>query len=107
MSDHRVVDARSFAFDRALAARLRDEPALIEKARENLDRWLLSCSPAVRPALEEWREILDGPRSELFDLLGGTDERAVRLRQSTPFAGILSAAERTEILLQFHEPRTA
>jgi len=34
-------------------------------------------------------------------LLTGTDERAIRLRQSNPFAGLLSQLERNEILLRF------
>jgi hypothetical protein len=34
-------------------------------------------------------------------VLTGTDERATRLRQSSPFAGLLSVAERTAIIREF------
>ena len=101
MNRHRLIDERSLAFGRAIAARLAQRPELIERARATLVRWLATCSPGARPALEEWLAVLDGPADEVFALLTGTDERAVRLRQSNPFAGVLPPPERTAILRQF------
>jgi hypothetical protein len=37
----------------------------------------------------------------LVDTLLSTDERATRLRQSSPFAGVLTVAERNVILKRF------
>ena len=99
---HEHRDAISLAFDRLTAERIAADPALIERARATLARWLATCSPRVRPVLIEWQTVLDGPREALLALLGATDERATRLRQSSPFAGIFSAAERSAILKQFH-----
>jgi hypothetical protein len=109
MNDHRQIDARSLALGRAVAAHLVDEPGLKERARGTLERWLVSCSPQVRPALLEWREVLDGPNDDLMNLLTGKDERAIRLRQSNPFAGVLSPQERNAILKEFevYEPLSA
>ncbi|CAN5693053.1 hypothetical protein BH20VER1_BH20VER1_03790 [soil metagenome] len=103
MRDHRQIDERSLAFDRVTAAKIEAAPELVEIAMANLERWLKTCSPAVRPALEEWQLLLSGPREQLLATLHGTDERAARLRQSTPFAGILTTEERTEIIRQFSE----
>jgi hypothetical protein len=53
--------------------------------------------------------VLDGPPEGVVAVLTGEDERATRLRQSNPFAGVLSQQERNAILLQFesHDPATA
>ena len=54
MKDHRLIDERSLAFDRLIAAKLRSQPSLVEKARGNLARWLETCSAGAKPALLEW-----------------------------------------------------
>jgi hypothetical protein len=99
--DHRLIHERSLAFDRLTAAKLAENPALIDRARATLGRWMAAASPRVQPVLLEWQQLLDGPPAELMADLTGTDERAARLRQSSPFAGLLSAAERTAILREF------
>lgn len=107
--DHRQIDLRSLALNRLVRAKVENDPALVEKARSNVERWLISCSPRVRATLLEWKELLNGPQETLLALLTSPDERATRLRQSSPFAGVLSTAERTNILQQFrtHEAASA
>ncbi len=101
MKDHRDIDRRSLAFDRLIAARIRENPALVDKARANLRRWRSTASPGALRTLEEWNVLLEGPFDDLMTLLQADDERATRLRQSSPFCGILSRDERLEILKQF------
>ena len=60
MKDHRLIDERSLAFSHLIADKLRADPALVRHARGNLERWLRDCSERSRPALLEWRELLDG-----------------------------------------------
>ena len=96
MRSHEWIDQRSLALHEAVAARLEAQPQLLEVARANLNRWL-----AARPAaaLREWQRLLDSlPLPQLVQLLRSPEEEAVRLRQSSPFAGILSPAERQAIL---------
>jgi hypothetical protein len=107
MKDHRLIDERSLAFDRLTAAKITADPAIVDRARATVARWLQSSSPRVRPVLHEWRAILDGPREELLAALARTDEHAARLRQSSPFAGVLSPAERTAILREFRQRESA
>lgn len=109
MKDHRLIDRRSLALDALTAQKIAVDPALVERAQATLARWLQTCSPGAEPALREWEAILAGPRDELLALLAGTDERAVRLRQSSPFAGALSVRERTAIFREFqrHESDAA
>ncbi len=101
MKDHRLIDERSLAFDRLIAAKLRSNPALVEMARGNLARWLETGSDGVRPDLLEWQRVLSGPFDELLALLEATHERATRLRQSSPFCGILTPEERLGIIRDF------
>jgi hypothetical protein len=101
MRDHRLIDERSLALAQAIAEQLRSDPGLMVLARENLERWSKTCSPRARSTLEEWRTVLDGPIEDVIALLTGGDERAVRLRQSNPFAGALPQKLRNEILLRF------
>ncbi len=98
---HEIIDQRSLAFDRATIAKIASQPELIDRALATLQRWLPASSLGTRPTLLEWQTILIGPREELLDLLSATDERATRLRQSSPFAGIFTASERTAILRQY------
>lgn len=101
MKEHSLIDERSLAFDRLIAEKIRANPLLLAKAQENLHRWMKTCSSRVKPVLLEWQKEIDGPMNRLMKLLVATDERAVRLRQSSPFAGILTSAERNQIIKEF------
>ena len=101
MTDHRRIDERSLAFGRAVAAKLKARPELIARAKATLERWLTTCSPRARGTLLEWLETLNGPTDAVLHLLTSPDERATRLRQSNPFAGVLSPQERNAILRKF------
>ena len=107
MKDHRLIDERSLAFDRLIAVKLRTQPALVGKARGNLARWLETVSPRARPDLLEWQRMLSGPLDDLLALLEATDERATRLRQSSPFCGILTPEERLAVIRAFHGRESA
>lgn len=76
-SDHQHLDQRSLALHRAVAAVLRRDPGLVQKARDNLARWE-QTTPG--PWITEWCEVLDGPLDALLALLESPDENAVRIR---------------------------
>lgn len=103
MRDHRMIDERSLAFDRLIAAKLRENPTLIDKARSNLTRWMETADTSAQPVLQQWQALVDGPMDLVLETLEGTDERAVQLRQSSPFCGILSTEERTRIIQEFQD----
>ena len=103
---HQRIDQRSLALHRAIAEKLRANPALLEIARENLDKWTLMESRS-QPYWDAWREILSRPLREILDLLGQENERMAALRQATPFAGVLQPAERWAIYARFEPDRTA
>ena len=95
-SDHSRLDERSLAMHQLIAKKLQANPALLDKARHNMRRWQASDGSA-RLALAEWEQILRGPVNQVAQFLSERSERATRLRQSSPFAGILTEAERRAI----------
>jgi hypothetical protein len=99
--NHQKIDERSLAFGRMMAERLKDNPSLIQRARDNLGRWMAACSPRTLATLAEWKQALEGPVEGIIHLLTATDERSTRLRQSNPFAGVLTMQERNAVIRQF------
>jgi hypothetical protein len=97
---HQRIDRRSLALHRAIAAKLREHPELIEIARDNLDRWSQSNGRS-QPYWDAWREILSRPLPEVLEIMIEESERMTAMRQATPFAGILDPAERWAIYGQF------
>ena len=96
MDRHRIAEERSLAYHRAIAARLQAEPALVERARARVQTWL-SSGESTRFYAREWARILAGSLGDVADAMCDANERGRELRQSTPFAGALSARERWRI----------
>ena len=75
----------------------RETPAdIIRFGLENLERWQQSgvdCDD-----FRIWEEILRLAPQRLPEILNGSSEEAVRLRQSSPFAGLIPEASRHQIL---------
>ena len=103
MTNHQNIDARSRALSSAIADELRRQPVLVDVAKKNVAAWMKSSSSGVRSTLDEWADALEGSPEQIIELLTGEGERAVRLRQSNPFAGVLSSKQRNEILNRFSE----
>jgi len=103
MRSHEWIDRRSLALHEAVAARIEAEPELLELARTNLRRWLAAGGP---PVLEEWQRVLAcSSLAELLALLRSPGERATRLRQSSPFAGVLAPDQRQAVLHRYESSR--
>jgi excisionase family DNA binding protein len=88
---------------RAVAGRLVVDPdGVLSKARNNLAR-LRKVHPDGMAALwlDRWRATLDDGIEAVLDTLTSRAPRAVELRQNSPFAGVLSEAERRAVLNAF------
>ena len=81
----------------------------IDLARNNLDRWsrLNADSPGLLRCYAEWREWLDRPMQEICGLLTAKTDEGQRLRQSSPFAGVLTPSEVWQIKRRPHETTPA
>jgi transcriptional regulator with XRE-family HTH domain len=100
-------DRRSLEYHRAVVERLRMSPtSAIAKARDNLAK-LRAKHPDAARLLDRWRQWLDLPLDDLVRLCLDPGLFARDMRQVTPFAGLLSAAERREILESFRKQEGA
>lgn len=91
---HAFLDARSLALHQRIAEKLREHPALLQVAQDNLDRWRSTLDPRSRPAMDEWQAVLQRGLESTVALMLDESERGIQLRQSAPFAGVLSHQER-------------
>jgi transcriptional regulator with XRE-family HTH domain len=87
-------ERRSLAISTAVARRLTDLPAeTLAKARGNLARMRDSATHEHR-WIRVWESVLDLGAPHVASLLTSTDQFARDLRQSSPFAGVLTEVER-------------
>ncbi len=107
---HSEIDQVSLEMARRVAEQLRLRPELVEVARGNLTRWSRQNASATSllRCYAEWQNILCRPIEEICALLCSETDEAQRLRQNSPFVGVLSPAEVWEIKSRFHHaPATA
>lgn len=100
---HELQDAISLELARRTAARLRAAPSLLDVAQTNLSRWSRqnSGSPSLLRCYAEWQAILTRPLDEICNQLCAETDDGQRLRQNSPFAGVLSPSEVWAIKKQF------
>lgn len=104
---HRRIDRINAAQDRQIATRLRRDDRLLKSARRSLARWMARDGRTVRPVFQEWHRILTRlSRAEIADFLRSDTPMARRLRQSSPFAGLLTDVERRTQRLPHEKART-
>jgi hypothetical protein len=100
-SSHERLDRRSLAMHRLIADKIRAEPKLFEIASQNIERW--SRTPGRNAALlAAWSRVLEQGIAAALAVATEDSERARELRQSTPFAGVLSPQERWSFLRQWN-----
>ena len=111
LGTHAFLDEFALAYHRAVADRLRAEPAaVLEHARRNLDRWTEgdAFGPGDLAPLEEWRRVLEeADVGRLIEIITDASDEGQRLRSSSPFVGVLSPEERLEILAACEQRATA
>ncbi|MEE9321999.1 MAG: helix-turn-helix transcriptional regulator [Granulosicoccus sp.] len=96
-------DRRSLAYHSAIATHLKENPvAVVAQAQANLNRWI-KVRPAARVLMSRWSLWLQLPVQDLTKLMLNQSTDCRDMRQVSPFAGVLSAAERAAILRQFQQ----
>jgi len=87
---HAFIDRRNAERDRLVAFRLRHDHGVLRRARSKLRRWIARDGRCVRPVFAEWRRILEYlSANQIADFLDSDTPLARRLRQSSPFAGLV------------------
>ncbi len=96
-SDHRRLDIRSLALHSKVAQKLSGNPSLLNIPRRNLKRWRQRAAGQPPEYILEWEEILEQSLPAIAAFITSFSEKATRLRQSSPFAGVLDPKERKRI----------
>ena len=108
--NHAEADQVSLELGRRIAERMRWQPETVDFARANLVRWSQQniAVPSLLRCYAEWQQILSRPVEEICELLCSESDNAQRLRQNSPFAGVLSPTEVWVVKTRFrHAPATA
>jgi hypothetical protein len=104
--ENRVIEVRTLAMHCLMAQKIHEKPALLDKARRNLEQWCSRYGQDIPGPVEEWREILARPWPEIAAFMTDPGERASRLRKSTPFRTILTETERERVYRAFRTSPT-
>ena len=95
--------ARSLFLHAAVAQEMRSRGTEgIEIARRNIAH-MRSVNPHAAPLLDEWERILQGTIDQIIASMLDPSVHGQDLRQVTPFGGILTPAQRTDVYRQFGE----
>ncbi len=84
-----------------IAAKIMRDPGLLAKPRDNIKRWSVRFGKNPPRWIGQWRRILALSYLEIAALITEPNEEGARLRQSSPFAGMLTAQERRRIYETF------
>jgi hypothetical protein len=100
-SSHRLLEARSLAMHAVVARKIDRDPTLLAIPQNNIKRWSARWKDDAPAWFYEWQSLLKQPWQHIAALITEPSERAARLRQSSPFAGVLSNEERRRIYEAF------
>jgi hypothetical protein len=94
---------------RRVASELSRRPELVQHAKDNLVRWSErnKDAPGLLSCYREWQDILELPVGEVIAILTAENDRSRRLRQNSPFTGVLSVEEVREIKTRLRDDTRA
>ena len=97
---HRTAELQTLAYHRLIAERL--DERLVDDARRRLRRW--RDDGRIHPRwFEEWDRILAMSLPEIVKAISADTKRARELRQTSPFAGVLTEQERRRLVKAVEE----
>ncbi len=101
---HRSAELQGLAYHRLVAERL--DERLVDGARRRLQRWRNDGRVDSR-WVDEWERVLEKPLERIKTAISADTPRARELRQTSPFAGVVSEHERRRLVRAVKERATA
>jgi hypothetical protein len=98
MRTYQQLDARSRAMHALVMAKIRANPMLFEHVKTTLARWRVIVCESSQPYLIEWEQLVNAGVEPCLAMAIEDSQRADAMRQSSPFTGILTNAERFAFL---------
>lgn len=94
--DHQTAELQSLAYHRLVAERLDEH--VVDRARRRLRKWI--DAGRIHPNwAEQWTRLLAKPLDRIAKEISADTTRARELRQTSPFAGVLTEQERQRLRL--------
>ncbi|MBL9168719.1 MAG: hypothetical protein JNN07_13330 [Verrucomicrobiales bacterium] len=92
---HELHDEVGLEIAKRVVVQLRSNPDLLNFARTNVKAWRQrnTDAPALLACYKEWEELLNKPMEIICSNLCSETEEGCRLRQNSPFAGLLPPQE--------------
>lgn len=94
MRTHQELDKRSLALHCLIADKIRHEPHLFDKPKQTLARWNDIVCASSLPYVQEWQRLVDLGMKDCLAVATEDSQRAIALRQTSPFCGVLTHKER-------------
>lgn len=95
---HSLRDREALELGKLIALKITRDPLTLSRAIDFISRRMENASAGEARELREWKELIQTMSAhQLARFLTDSGERATRLRQSLPFAGIVSQEERAVI----------
>lgn len=92
--DHQTAELQSLAYHRLVAERLDEH--VVDRARRRLRKWI--DAGRIHPNwAERWTVLLEQPLDRIAKAISADTPRARELRQTSPFAGVLTEQERQRL----------
>ena len=108
MNTHDELDARSFAMHRLITQKIERDPSLMQIPASNLTRWQHDVCANSQAYISAWQALLRQGLQASLRVATEDSEYARAMRQCSPFAGVLTPAERWQFLRDWkaqHEAR--
>ncbi len=97
---HRVAELQALAYHRLVAERL--DERLVAQARRRLER--SRANGSIHPQwAEQWERTLSMSVPEVAQAISSDSKKARALRQTSPFAGVLTEQERRRLVSAVEE----
>ena len=95
MRCHEYQDRVSLQMAREVVRRWRLSEEPLKIAQENFARWMKrnADTPTLMRCYTEWAEILTLPKEEVIAILLAETDEGQRLRQNSPFVGVMPPRE--------------
>ena len=107
MRTHQEIDERTLAMHRLVVEKIRQDPDLFDKAQATLARWRQVVSINSQPYLHEWESLMNQGMEVCLAAAVEESEHATALRQSSPFAGLLTHRDRFTFLRAWRQAHAA
>ena len=103
MTTHKELDLRSLALHQCVVDKVRNDVALLDKARSTLRRWHQTASPRTFGYLDAWQRLLDQDVDTCLAAATEQSEWGDAMRQASPLSCLLTKQERFAFLKNWKE----